>query len=149
MGEPPKLLDLFRKGIPFSQRTGLEAVKMEKDGIELMMPFSPNRNHVGTMYAGALFTLGEMMGGAVAMVYFMENNLIPIVKALNIKFVKPATTDITTTYAMSEDEVQRIISECAQKGKADYSIHLELKDSKGVVVAFTDGLYQVRGMVKK
>ena len=31
----------------------------------MLMPFKPNRNHLGTMYAGALFTLAEIPGGAV------------------------------------------------------------------------------------
>ena len=145
MANPDKMKEMFKKGIPFSARTGIEATRLEKGGIELMMPLSPNINHIGTMYAGALFTLGEMMGGAVAMVYFIEHQLIPIVKALNIKFTKPATTDIFTSYAMTEDEVERIIAECREKGKADYSIKLELKDKTGLVVAVTEGLYQVRG----
>ena len=136
---------MFQKGIPFAARTGIEATRLEKDGIELKMPLAPNINHIGTMYAGALFTLGEMMGGAVAMVYFIEHSLIPIVKGLNIKFTKPAKMDITAGYAMTEDEVNRIIAECKEKGKADYSIKLELKDSTGLVVAVTEGLYQVRG----
>ena len=138
------LCRMFNNGIAFAARAGICANRLEKDGIDLMMPMAPNRNHVGTMYAGALFTLGEMMGGAVAMAYFMEHNLIPIVKAFNIKFVKPATTDITTTYAMAPADVQRIIAECEEKGKADYQIALELKDQTGLVVAVTEGFYQVR-----
>jgi len=149
MNQKVDMRDLFKSGIPFAARAGIEATRLAKEGIDLKMPIGPNRNHVGTMYAGALFTLGEMMGGAVAMVYFIEHSLIPIVKGLHIKFVKPATTDITTTYAMSEEEVQRIIAECREKGKADYSIQLELKDQNGVTVALTDGLYQVRGSWSK
>jgi thioesterase domain-containing protein len=144
-----KLADMFKKGIPFAERSGIEATRLEKDGIEIRMPIGPNRNHIGTMYAGALFTLGEMMGGAVAMVYFIEHNLIPIVKAFNIRFTKPATMDITTSYAMPEDEVKRIIAECGEKGKADYKINLELKDKNDVVVAVTEGLYQVRSPKRK
>ena len=136
--------DLFKTGIPFATRSGIEAVKLEKDGIDLKMPIGPNRNHVATMYAGALFTLGEMMGGAVAMVYFIEHQLIPIVKGLNIKFLKPAKTDITTSWAMPAEEVERVIRDCKEKGKGEYTIKLELKDATGLVVAETEGLYQVR-----
>jgi thioesterase domain-containing protein len=144
---PPNvnMKDLFKNGIPFATRTGIEATRLEKEGIDLMVPLKPNINHIGTMYAGALFTLGEMMGGAVAMVYFMERQLIPIVKGLNIKFTKMARTDITTTYAMTEKEVERIIAECKEKGKANYEIELELKDANGETVAETHGYYQVRG----
>lgn len=139
------LKELFRKGIPFAERAGIRATRLEKDGIDLLMPLRPNLNHVGTMYAGALFTLAEMMGGAVALVYFMEHNLIPIVKGLSIKFLKPAASDITASYAMNSEEVERIITECREKGKADYSIRLELKDQTGLVVSVSEGLYQVRG----
>jgi len=144
MSGPVNMKDVFKTGIPFSARTGIEATRLEKDGIDLMMPLKPNINHIGTMYAGALFTLGEMMGGAVAMVYFFEHQLIPIVKGLNIKFTKMARTDIVTTYAMTDEEVQRIIADCKENGKANYEIELELKDQNGVVVAVTHGFYQVR-----
>jgi len=137
--------EMFRSGIPFSKRTGIEATKLEKDGIDLKMPLAPNINHIGTMYAGALFTLAEMMGGAVAMVYFMEHQLIPIVTGLNIKYTKMAKSDVTTSHRMTEDEVARIIEDCKTNGKANYTFKLELKDKDGLVVAETEGFYQVRG----
>ena len=145
MSEIEYMKRAFKTSIPFAVRTGIDATSFEKDNITLKMPLEPNVNHIGTMYAGALFTLGEMMGGAVAMIYFIENKLIPIVKGLNIKFLKMAKTDITTTYAMRDEEVQKVIEECANNGKAEYRINLELKNENGVVVAVTEGFYQVRG----
>ncbi len=149
MDQLDKLKDLFKSGIPFAARAGIEATTMDKQGIDLMIPLGPNKNHIGSMYAGALFTLAEMMGGAAAMVYFMEHGLIPIVKGLNIKFVKQAKSDITAAWSMAEDDVARVISECRENGKADYTISLELKDKDGVTVAVSEGFYQVRGTWKK
>ncbi|TES90291.1 MAG: DUF4442 domain-containing protein, partial [Desulfobacteraceae bacterium] len=88
---------LLERGMPFAARTGIKVLKLDRENIELLMPLTPNINHIGIMYAGALFTLGEMMGGAVALVYLFEHSLIPIVKSFSIKFVKPGTTDITTS----------------------------------------------------
>jgi thioesterase domain-containing protein len=144
MGDTEYLKRAFNTSIPFAVRTGIDATSFEKDNITLKMPLEPNMNHIGTMYAGALFTLGEMMGGAVAMIYFIENKLIPIVKGLNIKFLKMAKTDITTTYAMRDEEVRTVIDDCRKNGKAEYAVNLELKDENGVVVAVTEGFYQVR-----
>ncbi|MFO8056781.1 MAG: YiiD C-terminal domain-containing protein [bacterium] len=149
MDSTEKLKDFFESGIPFAARAGIEADRMEKDGITLKMPLDPNRNHIGTMYAGALFTLAEMMGGAVAVVYFMEHGFMPIVKGLNIKFVKPAETDITATWHMENDEVERVVSDSKEHGKAEYTINLELEDKDGVVTAVSEGFYQVRGSWKK
>jgi len=144
MSNEESMREGFKNAIPFGVRCGIDATSFNKENVTLRMPLEPNVNHIGTMYAGALFTLGEMMGGAVAMIYLLEHQLIPIVKGLNIKFIKMAKTDITTTYAMGEDEVRRVIDECRERGKAEYTINLELKDADGVVVAVTEGFYQVR-----
>ena len=114
MALDPKVLTL----IEFAQRTGLRAEKMSSEGIKLLMPLKPNINHVGVMYAGALFTLAEMMGGAVFMTYMLKPGVFPIVKGLNIKFTKPARTDITVEYKMDQSEADRILAECLEKGKA-------------------------------
>ncbi len=129
----------------FSKNTGIVATRQDKEEIELLMPLAPNVNHIGIMYAGALFTLGEMMGGIVTRVYFAESKLIPIVTGLNIKFLRMAKTDVTATCTMKESEVTRIVEECKENGKASYTLELELKDMDGVVVAKTEGFYQVRG----
>ena len=55
------------------------------------MPLKPNKNHIGTMYAGALFTLAEMPGGVLFLSSFDNKAFFPIVKELTMKFVKQAT----------------------------------------------------------
>ena len=134
----------FGTTVPFIARTGISAIKMAPDGIKLKVPLEPNINHIGIMYAGALWTLAETMGGAVYQVYLMVEGTFPIVKSLNIKFVKPAPTDITCEYQMDKETAAGIVDACKQNGKADYTIALELKDDKGNVVAVTEGVYQVR-----
>lgn len=134
--------------IEFVSRTGFQMLKTEKDGIKLMMPLKPNVNHVGTMYAGALFTLAEMMGGVTYMVYMFNPKVFPIVKGLNIKFTKPARTDIFVEYKMDQAEGERLLAECLEKGKANYNISLELKDETGLVVGVTEGFYQIRAGMK-
>ena len=70
--------------------------------------------------------------------------MIPVVKGVNIRYLTMDKTDITTTYAMRNEEVQKVIDQCRERGKAEYTIKSELKDDKGVVVAVTEGFYQVR-----
>jgi hypothetical protein len=53
-----------------------------------------NGNHVNTMYAGALFTLGEFAGGILHLVTFDYMKFFPIVKEVNIRFHRPALTNV-------------------------------------------------------
>ncbi len=135
---------VFDNIVPFATRAGIKALRISPEYNKITMPLEPNRNHVGTMYAGALFTLAEMMGGAVALTRLGPHDLVPIVTSLTINFLKPAQTDISAEYALSDEETERIISEAEEAGKARYVLNLELKDAEGNIVATTEGHYQVK-----
>ncbi len=99
---------------------------------------------MGMMYAGSLFTLGEIAGGAIHLVSFDASRLFPIVKEINIRFRRPAMTDVSMEVELSAEEASRIQAEALEKGKADYVLNLELKGADGEVVAIVGGTWQVR-----
>ncbi|MBW2062500.1 MAG: YiiD C-terminal domain-containing protein [Deltaproteobacteria bacterium] len=134
------------KTIAFVERMGLEVVESRPGYVKLKTPLKGNENHVGIMYAGALFTLAEMPGGALFTTSFDVSRYYPIVKELSIRFRRPATTDATIEITMSKDEVERIQAEADEKGKADYILEGEIKDESGEVVALSKGVYQIRAI---
>ncbi len=121
--------------MPFSERTGIRILEAEPGHVKLMMPLEPNKNHVGIMYAGALFTLAEIPGGTMSASTFELGKYFPIVKDLRMSFVAPATTDITVEVRLDDETIAGIRSELDEKGKADYGWTSELVDSSGTVVA--------------
>ncbi|MFO7962311.1 MAG: YiiD C-terminal domain-containing protein [Desulfobacterales bacterium] len=137
-------LDQFGKNIEFTRKIGLRAVQLDAEKVILEMPQEGNANHIGTMYAGALFTLAEVTGGAVAAVYLMKGDTYPIVKGLNIKFTRPANSNVRCEYTMGLDEAQKIMDECDKNKKADYNLNMQLQDKDGTVVAVAEGFYQLR-----
>jgi acyl-coenzyme A thioesterase PaaI-like protein len=126
------------------KRTGIRALALRDRYAKLLMPLEGNVNHVGTMYAGSLFTLGEIAGGAIHMVSVDTTRLVPIVKEVNIRFRRPAMTDVTMEVELSAEEASRIEAEALEKGKADYVLHLELKDANAEVVSTVVGTWQSR-----
>lgn len=130
--------------IPFLERTGIVVDHAERGLVRLRMPFEPNVNHVGMMYAGALFTLAEVPGGTIFLTSFDAKKYYPIVKDLQIRFRRPATTDITVEVRISDEEIARITAEADANGKADYGWECELKDAGGEVVALSRNTYQMR-----
>ncbi|MFP5382733.1 MAG: PaaI family thioesterase [Gammaproteobacteria bacterium] len=139
-----QLRDMAAKGIPFVARTGIEVEALEKGYTRMRAPFDPNINHVGTMYAGALFTLAELPGGAIFMTSFDIKRFYPIVKEMNIRFRRPATGDIWVEVRVSDEFVQKVQAEADANGKADYEWECELKDAAGTVVAISKNIYQLR-----
>ncbi len=130
------------------KRTGLKVLELKDGYTKLCMPLEGNGNHVGIMYAGSLFTLGEVTGGIIPAVAMDLTDLVPIVKEVNIRFVAPAMTDVFLTAEMSEEEAAIIQQAAAENGKADFTLELELKDASDKTVAYVNGVWQVRNINK-
>lgn len=132
------------KAIPFVRRSGLRVDIFKRGHVRCSMPLKPNKNHIGTMYAGALFTLAEMPGGVLFLSSFDNKAFFPIVKELTMKFVKPATETISVDITMTEERIQELQTLAKEKGKAEFILEGELKNSAGEVVAVSRGVYQLR-----
>ncbi|MCY1300008.1 hypothetical protein D9M70_495630 [compost metagenome] len=145
MSMPIELVrQLTEEQIAFVKRSGLKADVLEPGHVRLRMPLEGNQNHIGTLYAGALFTLAEMPGGALFLTSFDSRRFYPIVKEMNLRFRRPAKGDITVEARMHSEEIMRIQREAEANGKADYLMELQLLDATGEVVAESRGLYQMR-----
>ncbi len=135
---------LTEEQIAFVKRSGLKAEVLEPGLVRLCMPLTGNQNHIGSMYAGALFTLAEIPGGALFLTSFDTQRFYPIIKEMNLRFRRPATGDIRVEARLTADEIERLQSEASEVGKAEYVLELELLDERGEVVAQSRGLYQLR-----
>jgi thioesterase domain-containing protein len=131
-------------GIEAISRSGLKALEFRDRHVKLLMPLNRNVNHVGMMYAGVLFALGEVMGGAIFGVSFDYRKYFPIVKEMQIRYLQPALTDITLTADMTQAEVNQVLELLEAKGKADFTLDLELKDTNETIVARVRGTWQAR-----
>jgi acyl-coenzyme A thioesterase PaaI-like protein len=126
---------------PFVERAGLELLHLERGRAVLRLPFEPNINHVGMVYAGALYTVAEVPGGVLFGSAFDITRFYPIVGDMSIRFHKPARTAVTVDARMTEEEIDRVTAELEEKGKAKYVLDQEVCDESGVVVATTSAVY--------
>lgn len=144
----PMPLELVRQlteeQIAFVQRSGLKAEVLEPGYVRLLMPLAGNQNHIGSMYAGALFTLAEIPGGALFLTSFDAQRFYPIIKEMNLRFRRPASGDIRVEARLEAEEIQRLQQQATDTGKAEYLLQLQLTDESGEVVAESRGVYQLR-----
>lgn len=126
---------------PFVERAGLELLHFERGRVVMRLPFEPNINHVGMIYAGALFTVAEVPGGSLFSGAFDVTRFYPIVGEMSIRFVRPATTDVTVDARMSDEEIERVTTALETKGKARYVLEQEIRDTSGELVATTTATY--------
>jgi len=135
---------LTEEQIAFVKRSGLRAEVLEPGFVRLRMPLQGNQNHIGSMYAGALFTLAEIPGGALFLTSFDTQRFYPIIKEMNLRFRRPASGDIQVEARLSSEDITRLEEEADRQGKAEYLLELQLTDGNGEVVAESRGHYQLR-----
>ena len=141
-------LELAKKmlegGIKFVANSGLRVVELRRGYVKCLMPFAGNGNHIGTMYAGALFTLAEIPGGALFLSSFDAAKFYPIVKELDLRFLKPAKADVTVEISLDDIHIASLSAQAAEKGKAEFILEGQLKAADGTIVAESRGVYQIR-----
>lgn len=135
---------LSEEQIAFVKRSNLKAEVLEPGLVRLKMPLAGNQNHIGSMYAGALFTLAEIPGGALFLTSFDVTRFYPIIKEMHLRFRRPALGDIYVEARLAAQTIERLQTEAEQTGKAEYLLELQLTDASGEVVALSRALYQLR-----
>ncbi|MBW2181625.1 MAG: YiiD C-terminal domain-containing protein [Deltaproteobacteria bacterium] len=126
------------------KRTGLKIIDLKERYSKTLMPLEGNVNHVGMMYAGSLFTIGEFSGGIIHLVSFDINRFFPIVKEISIRFRRPALTDVTLEVSFTKEEADSIQAEAEKNEKADFTLDLEIKDQENEIVSIVNGVWQIR-----
>lgn len=129
--------------IPFVRRSGFKVIELQRGFIRASMPISKNKNHMNTMYAGALFTLAEVPGGVIVLFDF-AGRFVPILERFDIEYRSAAKTDVVVEASISETELERIESTMAVSHRARFALRCVMSDSSGRIVAEGTGHYQAR-----
>ena len=121
--------------IPFMRRTGIRAIDASRGFGKSLMPLAGNENHVGSMYMGALTTLAEA-GAAVAISTVLDfERYYPVITRVDIEFIKPARSDVSAEYRLSESRIVELLDELQRESRCTYTAEMALRDTAGVTVA--------------
>ena len=129
--------DHMDKSVPFAKVTGVELVEVSpRRGVAALKKRPEVENHIQTMHAGAMFTLGEAASGA-ALGGVLGDQLMaarPVAADASIKYLKTGKTDLTAT-AVANRDAEAIRQELADVGKVVFDINVAIADAEGVTVA--------------
>lgn len=127
--------------IPIIGKMEAEILENSLGHVRAKMPLAPNANHVGTMYAGSLFTLAEFPGGVLFLKYLDGVAIYPIVAEMSIRYRRPAMTDITVDMQMDIAKLDQMKADTLANGKAEMEHEQQLLDENGEVVAISKARY--------
>lgn len=129
--------DHMDASVPFAKVTGVELVEVSPErGVARLAKRPEVENHIQTMHAGAMFTLGEAASGA-ALGGVLGDQLMaarPVAADASIKYLKTGKTDLTAT-ATANSDAEAIRKELADVGKVVFDINVAITDAEGVTVS--------------
>lgn len=133
--------------LPFSKTLNISVVKGSLEELELTMPIDPRiHNHIGTIHAGALFTLAEITAGGILALNFDLTKVWFVNLESRIRYHKPARTDVTGRTALGPGEADRLKTMFAEAGKLDYTHGCTLVDADENLVAEYEADFVFRPM---
>jgi thioesterase domain-containing protein len=135
---------MMRMTIPLVESCDISVVELERGYAKTTAPFEGNGNHFGTMYAGVLFTVAEVIGGVMAAATFDVSRFFPLVKSVEIDFKRPARGDVFAEARLDEATITAATAQAEAEGRGKYELHATVTDAEGTVLATTVGQYQIR-----
>ncbi|WP_430430553.1 DUF4442 domain-containing protein [Oceanicaulis sp.] len=129
--------DHMDKSVPFATVTGVELVEVSPErGVARLAKRPEVENHIQTLHAGAMFTLGEAASGA-ALGGVLGDQLMaarPVAADASIKYLKTGKTDLTAT-AVANSDAEAIRKQLEEVGKVVFDINVAITDAEDVTVA--------------
>jgi acyl-coenzyme A thioesterase PaaI-like protein len=136
--------DFVHQAVPAIGRLGVVVEAISPGSVDLRVPIDGNANHMGTMYAGALFALAELPGGLIPLAVLEPGRYTPIVTALEIQFLAAARTDVVLSARMDPKDLRALGAQVDAEGRADFTLELVGRDAAGRTVVTSTGHYQLR-----
>ncbi len=141
----PELAKAMFNMMPFLQKIGIRIVYVEKGRARVELPFDESiTNHLGTVHAGALYTIAETGGGLVITSAATSADIWGVAKSGHIKYKKPAKDMIYVEEEVDPDWIAERFNTVLTEGKADIPFTVHVRGENGDIVAEVEFIYHIR-----
>jgi uncharacterized protein (TIGR00369 family) len=130
---------MIRSGIermPYNAMLGIRIIEMEGGRAVCSLEARPEvGNHVGTMHAGAQFSLVEAASGAAVSGAFLDllGRATPLAQGAELTYRRPAKGDVLAEATMSPEEIARVRADLEAQGRSRFDVRVTVTDSQGTL----------------
>ncbi len=131
--------EMIRGGIeqmPYNAMLGVRITAMDGGRATGALESRPEvGNHVGTMHAGAQFSLVEAVSGAAVSSAFLDllGRATPLAQGAQLAYKRPVRGDATAVAVVTPEEVERVRAELETQGRARFDVQVTLHDAEGAL----------------
>ncbi|RVU33224.1 DUF4442 domain-containing protein [Rheinheimera riviphila] len=122
------LSQLFGRAIKFAGTASIVIEQLNfQQAVLVQGNFKKVQNHIGSVHAAAMALLGESASGFLVGMHVPDDRL-PLLKSMQLDYVKRATGKLTAVAVLSDEQVQQI----REQEKGEITIKVQIRDQLGV-----------------
>lgn len=116
----------------YRRSTGrITSVAKDLSRIEIKIPLSyKNKNYVGTIFGGSLFSATDPIY-MVQLIQLMGRDYVIWDKSSMVRFKRPANEDAYASFVFTEEEIEKLKKQIADKMEVDLVKLVEIKSKEG------------------
>ncbi|MFO7594684.1 MAG: DUF4442 domain-containing protein [Pseudomonadota bacterium] len=116
--------------IPYAKTTG---IARDAGGKLFLSPAQGVGNHLGTVHAGAQYTLAESASADCLLSTFPElaAQVVPVLRSSEVRFRHPASTAVYASPAIEAESRVKFSRQFERKGRGAISVDVLLQDADG------------------
>jgi len=105
-------------------------------------------NHLGSLHAGALYTLAETQSAIFLQSKFpdLKDSIIPLLREGTIKYKKQALSKITAYANTSEEDIEKFFKLFKKKGRGSIKVSVELIDEEDELCAVASFVWFIQSI---
>ncbi len=134
-------LEQLLNGVDTLKNMDLRILEKTPNILRVAMPLQGNKNHLGGVYAGAIFSLVEFPFGMLCVSKFGMHEIVPVVGEVTIRFLAPANSELVVELMVSDEEWNEIERETKLHGKYKVVKELVVRDAHGKVNTIAKATY--------
>jgi acyl-coenzyme A thioesterase PaaI-like protein len=120
--------------VPYAKHSGVE--KLREDTLAIRNK-EVLHNHIGTIHAGALYTLAESQSGLFLQQLFpaLKGRVVPLLREGSMKYRKPAEEMVYATADVTDTVLEKFETQFSKKGRGSITVSVVLTDGSEDVCA--------------
>jgi thioesterase domain-containing protein len=136
---------VVRGTVPLLDAVGMEVVEARPGHVRTRLPFKPsNGNHIGTVYAGVLFSFLEASGGALVLVAFDVTRYIPVIVEGTIRYARPVTGPVEAELTVTDAERDEVHRALEADPKPRWTLHATAVAEDGTEACAAEFVYRFK-----
>ena len=135
----------FGSAVPFAAHARIEVLEVGAGlGVARLQDAREVHNHIGSVHAGALFTLGETASAVAMLGAFAEqiSTIRPVTNEVTISYLKIARGTLVAT-ARAALPAAQLQNELATQGRVTLDLTVDIANDRGGLVAQMSAIWMV------